>query len=222
MKNLKIEDFLNEYKIPFKNIAFYQRAITHITYSNENKSVKSYEMLEFLGDSIIQFKSAIIIFNHFQKIGEGEATQIRSRNVDNEALASITRKIGLNNYLICSNNREELINKTKVCADIFESFIGALFLDLGDEAVDKFLAKFLAPKIKLTDLNNLKDYKTKFQELIQSSSTSEIYYESHKLPDNNFKTRLMHDNKCYGEGIGKTKKIAENNAAESALKKLKQ
>lgn len=220
MSNLKIEEFLNNYEIKYNDIDIYQKAITHTTYSNEHKNYESYEMLELLGDSIIQAKSTIIIFNHFKKIGVGEATQIRSKNVDNIALAKITKEIGLNNYLLCSNNREELINKQKICADIFEAFIGALFLDLGDDAVDKFLAKFLAPKIKLTDINNLKDYKTKFQELIQSTSSSEIFYASSKLPDNNFMAKLMHNNNCYGEGIGKTKKIAENNAAKNALDKL--
>ena len=177
-------------------------------------------MLELLGDSIIQAKSTIIIFNHFKTVGVGEATQIRSKNVDNIALAKITQEIGLNKYLLCSNNREELMHKSKICADLFESFVGALYLDLGDAAVDKFLAKFLAPKIKLTDKNNLKDYKTQFQELIQLKSKTEISYISTKQPDNNFKTRLIHDENCYGEGMGKTKKIAENLAAENALKKL--
>ncbi|MGL5204612.1 MAG: ribonuclease III [Metamycoplasmataceae bacterium] len=220
MKKPKIEEFLNNHNIPFKNIGLYKRAITHTTYSNEHRNIESYEMLELLGDSIIQSKSTIIIFNHFKRIGAGEATQIRSKNVDNIALANLTKHLGLNKYLLCSNNRDELINKTKICADLFESFIGALFLDLGDAEVDKFLSKYLAPKIKLTDINNLKDYKTKFQELIQSTSTSEIYYESSKLPDNNFSTKLIHDKKCYGEGVGKTKKLAENNAAKNALEKL--
>jgi ribonuclease-3 len=215
-----IQEFLTKYKIPYKNIELYQRAVTHTTYSNEHKNCESYEMLELLGDSIIQAKSTIIIFNHFKTIGVGEATQIRSKNVDNIALAKISKEIGLNKYLLCSNNREELIEKPKICADLFESFVGALYLDLGDAAVEKFLAKFLAPKIKLTDKNNLKDYKTQFQELIQLQSKTEISYISTKQPDNNFKTKLMHDEICYGEGIGKTKKIAENLAAKNALKKL--
>ncbi len=220
MKRLLIKDFLDKYKIEYQNIDYYQRAVTHTTYSNEHKNSESYEMLELLGDSIIQAKSTLTIFKHFKKIGVGEATQIRSKNVDNIALAKITKELGLNNYLLCSNNREELINKSKICADLFESFIGALFLDLGHEAVDKFLAKFLTPKIKLTDKHNLKDFKTKFQELIQSKSTTEISYISTKQPDNNFQTKLMHDEKCYGVGQGKTKKIAENFAAQNALEKL--
>ncbi|MGL5617541.1 MAG: ribonuclease III [Metamycoplasmataceae bacterium] len=220
MCNPRIEDFLINHKIPFNNINFYKRAITHSTYSNEHRNLVSYEMLELLGDSIIQSKSTIIIFNHFKKIGVGEATRIRSKNVDNVALAKITKTLGLNKYLLCSNNRNELINKTKVCADLFESLIGAIYLDLGDAEVDRFLAKYLAPKIKLTDINNLKDYKTEFQELIQSTSTSDIFYESSKLLNNNFLTKLIHDKKCYGEGMGKTKKIAENEAAKNALEKL--
>ena len=220
MAVLLIEDFLIKYKIKYKNLTLYQRAVTHTTYSNEHKNCESYEMLELLGDSIIQAKSTFTIFNHFKKIGVGEATQIRSKNVDNMALAKISKELGLNKYLLCSNNREELINKTKICADLFESFIGALFLDLGSEAVDIFLAKFLTPKIKLTDINNLKDFKTTFQELIQSHSTTEIFYISTKQPDNNFKTKLRHDSKCYDVGVGKTKKIAENLAAQNALEKL--
>jgi ribonuclease-3 len=215
-----IQEFLTKYKIPYKNIELYQRAVTHTTYSNEHKNCESYEMLELLGDSIIQEKSTLTIFNHYKRIGVGEATQIRSKNVDNAALAKISKQLGLNHYLLCSNNRDELVNKPKIAADLFEALIGALFLDLGSDAVDLFLAKYLTPKIKLTDIANLKDFKTQFQELIQTHSTTEIFYVSTKKPDNNFETKLMHDSKCYGIGVGKTKKIAENLAAENAMKKL--
>ena len=219
MKILNIKDFLKDKKIIPQNIKFYETTLTHSTYSNENKGVESYEMLEWLGDSIIQAKSSVMIFNHFKKSGmtPGKATTIRSKNVKNNNLAEITKNLKLNQYLLCSNNKEELINNNDICADIFESFIGALFLDLGDKAVDEFLGKYLAPKIKLTDTDDLKDYKTKFQELIQLTSTSPISYVSKKMSDNNFFIKLMHDNKCYGTGIGKTKKEGENLAAKAAL-----
>lgn len=214
-----ISDFLKKHNIKYNNIQFYEQATTHTTFANENHNFESYELLEFLGDSIIQAKSTIIILNHFKNLTVGEATQIRSKNVDNNALAAITKKIGLNNYLLCSNNKEELISKTKICADLFEALVGAIYFDLGDKAVDNFLAKFLTPRIKKTDITNLKDFKTKFQELIQSKSTSEIIYKSEKMKDNHFKVKLMHDGKCYGEGIAKTKKEAENIAAKNALNK---
>lgn len=222
MKVLKIKDFLNDKKIIPNNIKFYETAITHSTYSNENKNTESYEMLEWLGDSIIQAKSSVMIFNHFKKSGmtPGKATTIRSKNVKNNMLAKITKSMGLNKYLLCSNNKEELMNNNDICADIFESFIGALFLDLGDEAVDVFLSKYLAPKIKLTDTEDLKDYKTKFQELIQLTSTLPITYVSQKNKDNTFDIKLIHDGKCYGKGTGKTKKEGENLAAKFALDML--
>ncbi len=214
-----IKKFLDEKKIIPKNIQFYKDATTHSTFSNENKTFNSYEMLEWLGDSIIQAKSSIIIFNHFQKsnMTPGKATTIRSINVKNNMLAKITKSLGLNKYLLCSNNKEELINNQDICADLFESFVGALYLDLGDSAVDTFLNKYLAPKIKLTDTDNLKDFKTKFQELIQLTSTSPITYISKKTPKHMFSVKLMHEAKCYGVGIGKTKKEGENLAAKFAL-----
>ncbi|MDK2819621.1 MAG: ribonuclease III [Mycoplasmataceae bacterium] len=214
-----IEDFLKKHNIKYNDIQHYKKAVTHTTFSNENKNCESYEILELLGDSIIQAKSTIIILNHFENLTVGQATQIRSKNVDNNALAKITKKIGLNKYLLCSNNKEDLISKTKICADLFESLVGAIYFDLGDKEVDNFLEKFLSPRIRKTDITNLKDFKTQFQELIQSKSTSEITYKSEKMKDNNFKVRLMHDGQCYGEGIAKTKKEAENIAAEIALNK---
>jgi len=97
MKTYKIEEFLEKKNIKPNNIELYQTALTHSTYSNENKNVESYEMLEWLGDSIIQSKSSIIILKHFKKEGmnPGKATSIRSQNVKNSTLGEITKQLKL-------------------------------------------------------------------------------------------------------------------------------
>lgn len=209
-------------KIKPNNIDIYYEALTHRTFSNENKNTKSYEKLEFLGDSILQMYSSLYIFKKFEKEDEGTMSIIRSRNVSYDSLAKIIKKNKINQFLICSNNIEELRNNDKICSDIFESLLAAIFLDLGEKSALNFLERFLFKNIKKKVLNseNLKDPKTRLQELLQPMLKNTILY-SCVQEDNNWVCKVSCMNITYGRGKGKTKKEAEINSAKNALNKLK-
>ncbi len=209
-------------KIKPKNINLYYQALTHKTFSNENKTKLSYEKLEFLGDSILQMYSSLYIYEKFKKQDEGKMSIIRSKNVSSDSLARIIKYHKINDFLICSNNVEELKNNNKICSDIFESLLAAIYLDLGECETKKFLNRFLFKQIDFTDTEegNLKDPKTRLQELLQPIFKKAVQYECIQK-EGKWYCKVICMNNTYGKGVGKTKKEAEINSAEDALKKFK-
>lgn len=222
MKIKNITPLFKKLQLKPNNTNLYLEALTHKTFSNENKKYKSYEKLEFLGDSILQMYSTLYICKRFGNFPEGSMSIIRAKNVSSEALAQIVKENGINDFLICSNNVEELKNNTKICSDIFESLLAAIYLDQGEETAWKFLNRYLFKKIKITKTQDsiLKDPKTRLQELLQPIYKNPVHYESIKKNDMWHCMAICADN-IYGVGKGNTKKEAEIAAAKSALSKLK-
>lgn len=208
-------------KIKPKNKSLYFQALTHKTFSNENKNKLSYEKLEFLGDSILNMFTSLFIFNYFKNINEGEMSIIKSNAVSANSLAKIIKKNNINDFLIYSNN-EDLKNNEKICSDIFESLLAAIYLDLGTKSAQKFLEIFLFEKIKKIKptKEKLLDPKTKLQEYLQPINKKPVNYICEQKNDLWFCKASLSDI-IYGTGRGKTKKEAEHSAAKNALKKLK-
>ncbi|AAT27897.1 ribonuclease III [[Mycoplasma] mobile] len=220
-----LENFLTLNNIIFKDIKYYIQALTHKTYANEHANIESYDILEFIGDAILQMKSSIFIFQHFQNITEGEASLIRAKNVCSSGLSELSKKLGLSKLLLISKGSEHLRENVKINADLFESFVAAIYLDLGDEKLEEFLKEIFYPYISTTNLESIKDPKSSFQEYIQSYSNEIIEYKitqlENELRSELFKAELMHNGITYGVGFGKTKKVAEEEAATRALETLK-
>lgn len=217
-----MEKLLESLKIKPKNIKYYEEALTHKSYYNINPDKGfHYNMLEFLGDSLLSFKVSHFLFKYDSQMSEGDASLIRIKMVNTDTLAMLSKKIGLLDYIKISNNSDYLLNSTKIAVDIFESFLAAIYIDLGDKEVDKFLNKHLVPLIKKElKASNHKDAKTSFQEMMQSMGKNVISYHTTKnTKDNNFTSILFCNDQRYGIGEGKTKKEAEKNAAQSALDK---
>ncbi len=222
-KKYPLNNLFKILKIKPRNINIYYQALTHKTFSNENKKYKSYEKLEFLGDSILQMYSSLYIFNMFYEEVEGTMSIIRAKIVSEETLSKVIKENKINTFLICSNNAEELMNNNGICCDIFESLLAAIYIDLGENEAINFLNKFLFSKIKLDleNKNNLKDFKTRLQELLQSMTKNPINYHCIQDENNMWSCKVICDNINYGRGRGKTKKEAEVEAAKNALSKLK-
>lgn len=220
--NIDINKFLKIIDVNPKNINIFYQALTHKTFANENKNCLSYEKLEFVGDSILQMYSTLFIYENFKNIEEGKMSIIRANNVSSDSLAKIIKNNKINEFLICSNKVEELRNNNKICSDLFESILAAIFIDQGYSKAKKFLNKFLFGEIKKTNTSeeSLKDPKTRLQELLQPQLKHPIHYISHQSNDL-WISKAMCLNITYGNGKGKTKKEAETNAARSALSKLK-
>lgn len=211
--------------IDYKNIDYYYEAFVHPSFANEHKLNFHYERLEFLGDAILDFLVGEFLFKT-QNLKEGEMTKIRSKYVCENANADYTMECDLQICLMvgrgAKNQGED--KKKSVLGNLFESFLGAIYLDLGMEAARSILEKIVFPKIEYHTVDFFVDYKTKLQEYIQAESRKSVEYrvirEVGPSHDKEFEVVVVHDDTRLGKGIGKSKKLAEQNAAKDALDKL--
>jgi ribonuclease-3 len=155
---------------------------------------------------------------------EGKMTKLRANYVCEEALYNYSLKLGLNEYLLLGVGEEESGGRMRktIVADIFEAFIGAMFLDKGLEQVKKFIYDNVIPIIEEDEMSFLHDYKSILQEFVQTDKKSleyEIIEETGPAHDKTFEVEVVIDNIIYGKGEGKSKKEAEQHAAYDAYKK---
>lgn len=214
-------DILDKLEIPYKNPNFYLRALTHTSFANEN-STKSYERLEYLGDAILEFIMSEYLYKN-SDYPEGKMTKLRSHYVCENALYEYSILLGLNEYIRFGKGQ---LNDGKYCkaivADVFESFIAAMYLDIGIEEVKKFIYKHVIPLIEENALDFFNDYKSVLQELVQTDKRSlhyEIISETGPAHNKEFSVVVKIDDIIYGRGTAGSKKEAEQLAAKDALKK---
>ena len=212
----------------FKNITLLQNALTHSSYANErwHNSLKSNERLEFLGDSILGMVVAEYLYKTFPDRPEGELTRMRADMVCEKTLAAVAARIELGRHLMLGNGEEQSGGRSRdsILADAVESVIAASFLDGGMEAARKLIEKFILVEVPVKKLNNA-DYKTALQELVQQKKNQTLCYrlvgESGPDHDKVFTAQVLLNDQVVGEGSGSSKKRAEQDAARTALEKLK-
>lgn len=202
--------------------SLYIEALTHTSYANEH-GTRSYERLEYLGDAILELFMSDYLYRNTE-YNEGTMTKLRSHYVCENALYEYSLKLSLNEALLLGKGEEESGGKYRkaIVADIFESFIGALYLDKGLETVNDFLKRHMVPMIENHQLDFINDYKSILQELVQTDKRSLEYHviKEDGPPHNKiFTIEVKIDNICYGIGSAHSKKEAEQNAAKDALKK---
>ncbi len=211
-----------------RNKKLLEEALTHRSYLNESREkVPSNERLEFLGDSILSFVVSDYLFSTYPQFNEGKLTNLRSLLVNTRTLALIAKECELGSRLRLSKGEEEGggRNNQSLLADTFEAFLGALFLDQGIEAVEKFINSAVIPRADdFIKKNMLKDPKSMLQEYIQAKKQNSPLYKvlSEQGPAHarQFRVGAYVGEKLLGEGAGKSKQEAEENAAKSALKSL--
>lgn len=210
----------------FKNKELLNTALTHTSYAYENK-VESNEKLEFLGDSILEFISSNYIYKNYSNLKEGEMTKVRASVVCESSLYNVAKRLNFSDFLnlgksekiSCKNGRPAIL------ADSVEAVIAAMFLDGGLEPTEKFIIKNLKEDIE-TAAHHVgeKDYKTVLQELLQVNGNVKIEYtiirESGPDHAKEFEVEVKCNNKFLATGIGKSKKIAEMEAARKAIETL--
>ena len=209
---------LEKMGIEIKNKELLETALTHSSYSNEH-NCDNYERLEYLGDAILESVTSEYLYLNTD-YSEGEMTKIRANYVCEKALATYSKKMGIDRYIRLGHGQINNLNDT-IIADVFEAVAAAVYLDQGYEVVKKYLQDIIVPFIKEGwDFNT--DYKTKLQEAVQTNKKSLEYVlirEYGEAHDKTFEMAVKIDNIIYGKGIGKTKKEAEQNAALDALNK---
>ena len=219
-----------KFDISFKNEALLMEAMTHSSYANEHKEMKGIynERIEFLGDAVLELTISDWLFRQFPHFQEGQLTKLRAQIVCEDSLSLLSKECSLNEYLLLgkgetlSGGRE----KPAILCDVFEAFIGALYLDKGVNEVQRFLNLVVIPKIKNGRYELITDFKTELQEYLQQNGPVHIRYELVKEEgpshDKIFTVQLIVDGKKYKTASGKTKKAAEQMAAKLTMEELTQ
>ena len=211
-------NFLSKYGIEIENQELLLTALTHSSYSNEH-DVQNYERLEFLGDAVLQILMSDYLYNNLE-LSEGDMSKTRASYVCESACAKYAEAINFKPYIRVGHGQLNNINDT-IIADMFESIMGCIYLEKGLDSVKKLFNQVVVPCIENHD-NFFGDYKSKLQELVQTTKKSLEYRlinESGPAHDKVFEVEVVIDNIIYGRGIGKSKKEAEQKAAFDAFKK---
>ena len=211
----------------FKNKELLQTALTHKSYAHE-KNVHSYEKLEFLGDSILEFITSEYIYKNFQFLKEGEMTKVRATVVCEESLSRIAKLLDFSDFLRLGKS-EKASNKharDAILEDTMEAMIAAIYLDGGIEEAKRFIITNLSESIEYATKHvGSKDYKTVLQEKLQVNGDVKIEYITinESGPDHNkfFESEVRCDGIPLARGKGKSKKSAEMQAAQRALEGVK-
>ncbi len=220
-----------------KNITHYQRALVH---KSIYKAVKRYqgekplqeyllqhnERLEFLGDSVLGLIIANYLFHKYPDNDEGFLTRIKTKLVNGVQLSKLARQINLGKYILMSNHVQNIKgrNSQKILEDAFEALLAAIFKDLGFEAVDSFVTN-LIDNLDFTEIlfeDNYKDILLKYSQKVFGTTPEYNLLCTDGPPHNRqFQVIVVINSKSYSTGWGKSKKQAEQIAAEQTLKLLK-
>ena len=211
-------EILDRLNIIPQNEKIYIQAFTHTSYSNEHLEEESYERLEFLGDAVLEVIISDYLYNE-KHLEEGTMTKMRSGYVCEAACCTYAKSLGLDKYVRLGSG--EIEANTTILADVFESFIGAMYLDQGIEVTKKIVINIISKYID-NKIDFLHDYKSELQEQVQTVRKNAIYEiieESGPAHDKTFTCQVKVDDIVMGTGVGSSKKAAEQEAAKEALKK---
>ncbi len=200
-------------------------ALTHKSYANEHKAsgCQDNERLEFLGDAVIDLAVSDRLMSRFAQAQEGDLSRLRAAMVSEEGLAAIARNIGLGELLLLGRgeNRTGGREKNSVLSDAFEAVIGAIYLSTGLNSVLELVERLFASALQNAAIDS-HDYKTLLQEKVQEKlKTCPVYrVVAEQGPDHakTFSVEIQVDNQKLGRGEGRSKKEAEQAAAQEALK----
>lgn len=222
LRKEKIKELEKKIGYEFKNKELIWQALTHSSFSNEQKinKYKNYERLEFLGDAVLELLSSQFFFETYPEMPEGEMTRLRSSMVCELALAYCARDISLGNYLLLGKGEEITGGRTRdsIISDVMEAVIGALYLDGGLAVADVFVKKYILSDLESKQL--FYDSKTILQEEVQKegkSLTYELVSEIGPDHDKIFVMEVRIDGHTVGKGQGRNKKTAQQQAAYQAL-----
>lgn len=224
METTKVAMYIKSLGIPYKDITLYIQALSHTSYAHEcKKPNQSYERLEFLGDAVLELFVSDYFYRNHAELNEGAMTKNRAAVVREESLVEYARALDLPKHMLLGKGEANSggYDRAAIIADSFEALLGAIYLDLGLEFTFSCANRWIVPFIQSEQVLRERDFKTALQELIQGDGIHEIFYEiiSETGPAHNkeFTASITLDEVVLGTGVGKTKKEAEQRAAQSAL-----
>lgn len=218
----QLRELMEKLGYSFRRPGLLQEALTHSSYANEGRHLRSNERLEFLGDSVLGMTAAVYLF-HRDKGPEGELTKLRAAIVCEKALCSYAHTLGLGDYLLLGRGerRNGGASRPSILADAFEAVVAAIYLDGGMGPARAFLLPFLEREVSNQRRAHFKDYKTQLQEIVQQNPEERLEYVlvGESGPDHNkqFAVEVHLNSNVIGSGRARSKKEAEQQAAREAL-----
>ncbi|MFN7250874.1 MAG: ribonuclease III [Anaerobacillus sp.] len=228
VQRLKFEKLLEKLELHFNNEKLIIQAFTHSSYVNEHRirPFDDNERLEFLGDAVLELAVSQYLYKKYETMSEGEMTKLRAAIVCEPSLAKFAIDLAFGDIVLLGKGEEMTGGRERpaLLADIFESFVGALYLDQGLETVYYFLSHTVYPKIDEGAFSHMMDFKSQLQEFIQRDGLGNIQYqivqERGPAHAREFVSEVILNENKLGLGIGRSKKEAEQQAAQKALQQL--
>lgn len=220
-----LEDYMG---YSFQNKTLLKQALTHSSFANEQKinRIKDYERIEFLGDAVLELVSSEFLYKLHPNMVEGEMTKLRSSYVCEPSLAYCARQMNLGDYIYLGKGEESTGGRERdsILSDVMEALIGAIYLDSGFEKAKEHIHSYVLKDLE--DKQLFFDSKTLLQEMIQRDGNESLHYVCVKEegPDHAkqfFVEARLAGEEVIGEGKGKTKKAAEQQAAYHVIKNKK-
>ncbi len=219
-KTHKFNEIEKKYGVSFEDKDLLVKAFTHGSFNKQQ--FENYQRLEFLGDSVLQVVVSDYMYRVQSNDSEGLMSKERGALVSEFSLAYVVRKEGLDKFILFGNSlkKEEINNTNSYTSDVYEAFVAALYLDRGYSAAEKFIKETLINrKEEILSQEYLQDYKTDLQEKLQINGNIDIKYEAFSKNDL-FEAVVKLEGVEIGKGTGKTKKLAEQQAAKFALQNM--
>jgi len=210
----------------FNNSELLKQAFTHRSYLNENRKsgIEHNERLEFLGDAVLELVTTEYLYKLYPNKNEGDLTALRSALVNTISISDVASELGFNDFLLLSKGEAKDTGRARqyILANVFESVVGAMYLDLGYDAAKIFIEKNLIPKLQeIVEKGLWMDAKSKLQEIVQEKFGVTPRYvtvkESGPDHDKTFTVGVYFDHEMKNEGNGKSKQEAEQEAARKIL-----
>lgn len=223
----KYLDVLKRFNIVPNDLDLFKHAFSHPSFVNEAKGKHvDYERTEFIGDGVLDLIVADLIFKNHPTMDQGLMSKLRSSLVRRESLAKYARKYGLGDAVLLGHGEKNNggNNLDKILEDVFESFIGAIYLDQGFQVVYQIIYDIFIDDVINYSLEEITDYKSRLQEYVQADTRDCVTYrtikETGNSQDKEFTVEVLWDGNVWGVGTGQSKKKAEQNAAKDALSKV--
>ena len=221
-----ITELLCNLHIKAHDTSVYELALTHPSFNaNANTVHADYERLEYMGDAVLDYVTADLIFHTYPDMEPGNMSKLRSYLVKSHSLSNYARSVELYEFIRVGNSisPEQIGRSDRILEDCFEALIGAIYLDQGMEFVFNFIKDILFEDVMRFGDQDLTDYKSKLQEEMQAEHRESVHYvcikETGPAHDKTFVVNVMFNDIVLGTGSGKSKKVAEEEAAKDALMK---
>ena len=224
---MDLSSFERKIGVKFQNSALLVNAFTHRSFINENRKGgrEHNERLEFLGDAVLELVVTDFLFRKYPSRNEGEMTSLRSGLVNAATLSELAGRLGLNDHLLLSRGEAKDMGRARqyILANTFEALVGAIYLDCGYDAVEKFIARYLLPMAEeIVKSGGWMDAKSFFQERAQEVVGVTPNYKtlSEEGPDHDkeFTVGVFLGSEKVAVGVGRSKQDAEQAAASAGLK----